>query len=224
MAQRKTSVTRVLAAALAASTLLPSTLAFAQGGPGYGPYHPTDASHRRGHVWREGYCGERDPRAPDIMTYDRKTGTEVLVGRGDGATGDVTGINRTTGSTYAVHGDLTGPETTEFCTANGETNSAYSVTGAGAGGVVVRGQDGATGRRFQVSQGPNGGPSFRSADPVSGRSVDVVTLPDGTPVIREFGPHALACTRARLGVGAHVNVNNLTVGGRSETVISLGDC
>ncbi len=229
MAHPKMIATRVLAAALAASALLPSTLAFAAG-DGYGPYRPDDASHRRGHVWREGYCGERVAvQAPDIMTYDRKTGSEVMVGQGPGANSEVTGINKTTGSVYSVHGDLTGPQTTDFCTANGETGSAYSVSNTGAGGVVVRGEDGATRRRFEVAQGPGAnGPNFRSADPVSGRSIDLITLPDGTPVLREFGPHALACTRARLGagLGAHVDVNDHTLGGtaRVDTVISLGDC
>jgi hypothetical protein len=226
MAQTKTCVTRVLAAALAASTLVSTSVAFAQGAPGYGPYRPNDASHRRGHVWREGFCGERDSvKAPDIMTYDRKTDTETMVSQGTGAQNEVIGINRTTGSTYAVHGDLTGPDTTEYCSANGETGSAYAVNNTASGGVVVRGQDGATGRRFEVAQGPGArGPDFKSADPLSGRSVDVVTLPDGSAVLREFGPHALACTRARLGAGARVDVNNVGVGGRVDTVVSLGDC
>jgi hypothetical protein len=214
--------------------------AFAQGAPGapggpaaaqgYGPY--AGAAHAGGHsgrAWREGYCGERQSiQAPDVMTYDRNTGSEVLVGDGPSGHTAVTGLNRETGTTFAVKGDLTSPETTSMCTTNGVTGSAYAVSGEGAK-TVVKGQDGATGRRFEVAQAPGGhGPDFKSADPATRREVSVTTGPDGRSEIHEFGPHALACTRARLGLDAGVKaeVGDLKagVGGKGGVTISLGDC
>jgi hypothetical protein len=231
MAALRRSLTQVLVIALAAPTLLASGEAFAQA---YGPYSgpPPGAgapAPRPQHYWREGYCAERESvRAPDIMTYDRSTGSEVMVGDGPHATTSVAGINRETGTTFAVHGDLTGPTTTSFCTANGETGSAYTIT-AERGATVVKGQDGQTGRRFEVAQGPDGhGPDFKSADPRTGRSTEVITPPDGHPIVREFGPHALECTRARLGLGggAHAEVGDVRVGGdaSAHVEVHLGDC
>jgi len=192
---RLTQLGTALAVALTAPAFAVPGGAFAQ--EAYGPYVP-----ERVQGWREpGYCGEGESvRAPDIMTYDRNTHAEVMVGGGPGRPTEVTGINRETGSAYSVKGDLTGRETTDVCTANGETGSSYAIFGEN-GATVVRGIDGQTGRQFAVSQAPNGhGPDFRSFNPESGRSTLVVTPPNGHPIVREFGPHALACTRARLGV------------------------
>jgi hypothetical protein len=225
MARRLILLTRVLAAALAAPALAASSGAFAQE-DAYGPYVPARIEGPHGGAWRApGYCGQREAvRAPDVMTYDRDTHSEVLVGGGPGRPTEVTGINRETGSAYSVKGDLAGPKTTDFCTANAETGSAYAVRGED-GATVVRGHDGQTGREFAVAQGPEGnGPNFRSFDPESGRSTLVVTPPDGHPIMREFGPHALACTRARLGLGAKAEVGSLEAGGKGGVEIGLGDC
>jgi hypothetical protein len=224
MARRPILLTRVLAAALAAPALAASGGAFAQ--DAYGPYVPAWIEGPHGGAWRApGYCGQREAvRAPDVMTYDRDTHSEVLVGGGPGRPTEVTGINRETGSAYNVKGDLAGPKTTDFCTANAETGSAYAIRGED-GATMVRGHDGQTGREFAVSQGPEGnGPNFRSFDPDSGRSTLVVTPPDGHPILREFGPHALACTRARLGLGAKAEVGPLEAGGKGGVEIGLGDC
>lgn len=224
MARRLTQLTRVLAAALAAPALAASGGAFAQ--EAYGPYVPPRIEGPQGGAWRApSYCGQREAvQAPDVMTYDRNTQSEVLVGGGPGQPTEVTGINRETGSAYSVKGDLAGPKTPDVCTANAETGSAYAIRGED-GATVVRGQDGQTGREFAVYQGPNGqGPNFQSFDPNSGRSTLVVTPPDGHPILREFGPHALACTRARLGLGAKAEVGPLEAGGKGAVEIALGDC
>jgi hypothetical protein len=191
---RLTQLNRMLAVALAAPVLAASGGAFAQ--EAYGPYVPAQVEGPA-----PAFCGAREAvRAPDIMTYDRNTHSEVLVGGGPGRPTEVTGLNRETGSVYNVRGDLAGPRTTDFCTVNGETGSAYTLRGEN-GATVVTGVDGQTGRQFAVSQSPNGhGPDFRSFNPDSGRSAVVVTPPNGRPVLREFGPHALACTRGRLGL------------------------
>jgi hypothetical protein len=211
MAARLTTLSRVLVAALAASALAPSGAAFARGDD-YGPYRPDDASHRRGHVWREGYCGEREMvQAPDIMTFDRKTGSEVLVGHGPGASSDVTGINRETGSVYNVGSGLAGAQVSSFCTVSGETGAAYSVAG-GAGGAEVKGQD-ASGRRFEVKDAAAGPLDYKQVDPATGRIFETVTHPDGRIDIID----PIACTRHRLGfdveVGGHAHVDDVVVGG-----------
>jgi hypothetical protein len=237
---RKSLARKALAGAAVLACIAPSIVtglaadgAFAQGAPGgppaapgYGPY--AGAGHS-GRTWRQGYCGERQSvQAPDVMTYDRNTGSEVLVGDGPSGHTAVTGINRETGSTFSVKGDLTSPETTSMCNANGLTGSAYEVRGDGAK-TVVKGQDGETGRRFEVAQAPGGhGPDFKSVDPETHREVTVVTGPDGRSEFSEFGSHALACTRARLGLGAGVKaeVGDLKAGvsGKGGVTISLGDC
>jgi hypothetical protein len=226
MASRMTKLTRIATAALViAPALLSASGAFAQ--ERYGPYSAprVDGPRHPGRAWRDGYCGERaSVQAPDIMNYDRNTHSEVLVGAGPGASTQVTGLNRDTGSTYSVQGDLNGPQTQEFCTANGVTGSAYSITSA-RGGAEVKGFDGETGRRFEVSQGPGGqGPDFKSIDPRTGRSALVITGPDGVPIVREFGPHALACTRLRLGFGANAEVGPVEAGTHHEAHLGLGDC
>src|SRR5262249_39092550 len=154
-----TQLNRVLAVALAAPIFAASGGAFAQ--DAYGPYVPAQVEGPA-----PAFCGARAAvRAPDIMTYDRNTHSEVLVGGGPGRPTEVTGLNRETGSAYNVRGDLAGPRTTDFCTVNGETGSAYTLRGEN-GATVVTGVDGQTGRQFAVSQAPNGhGPDFRSFNP-----------------------------------------------------------
>jgi len=212
MAARLTQLSRVLAIALAAPAFAASGGAFAN--DAYGPYVPAVVEGPA-----PAFCGAREAvRAPDIMTYDSHTNSEVLVGGGPGRPTEVTGINRDTGSAYSVKG------TTDVCTANGETGSAYFIRNEN-GATVVRGVDGQTGRNFYVSQAPNGhGPDFRSFDPSTGRSTLVVTPPTGHPIVREFGPHALACTRVRLGMGGKAEVGTVEASSKASFELKLGDC
>jgi hypothetical protein len=200
---RLTQLSKVFVAALAASVFAVSGAAFGQ--EAYGPYIPARIEGPA-----PAFCGQRESvRAPDIMTYDRNTHSEVLVGGGPGRPTEVTGINRETGSSYSVKGDLAGPRTTDMCTVNAETGSGYAIRSGDNGVTMVNGIDGQTGRDFAVTQGPNGhGPDFRSFNPETGRSTLVANPPSGRPIVREFGPHALACTRGRLGL----------------VEIGLGDC
>lgn len=206
MAELRRSLTRVLLIALMPAALA-APVAYAQEDSA-APFSGAD-HHRAGpsrqRVWRDGYCGERASiQAPDIMTYDRKTGSEVLVGDGASGRTSVTGLNRESGTTFHVDGDLNSRETASLCTANGQTGRDYSIRGD-HGATVVSGEDTRTKRGFEVVQGA-----------------------DGRSTMREIGPHALACTRARLGLAAKAKAEvgdvSAAVGGRAGLTLDLGDC
>lgn len=227
MANRLTSLTRILAITLAAPTVFAASASGAQtGGWPWGPYHPIEVQGPRhpGRVWADGYCGARDAtRAPDIMTYDRATHSEVLVDQGPNRPSQVTGINRETGSAYSVNGDFNGPRSPTICSANAVTGSALTVASDGEH-TDVRGRDGVNGRVFDLTETPEGS-RFAIKDLRSGRAALAETGPDGRATFREFGPHALACTRLRLGGGVHAGIDDVVgVGAKGGVGLSLGDC
>jgi hypothetical protein len=208
MAERRALIARTFGVCLALPALLAANGALAQS---YGP-GPTYqwAGETRGfeRPRPEAYCGQtQGATAPDVMTYDRNSRTEVLVGSGPGAATSVTGINRGTGSAFSVQGDLSQPGTPYVCTADNINQQGYAITPRGNGGARVTGYDGQTGRRFEVAQGPGrDGPDFKSWDPRTRSGAEVVTGPDGHAEARTFdGRRALYCTRARLGLGVGVN-------------------
>ncbi len=78
--------------------------------------------------------------APDIMTYDRSTGTQVFVGgRGDT---EVSAFNAQTGSAAALRGDLSKPGLVSSCAVDGFTRDSYGVNSDGPGQLSVSGRDG----------------------------------------------------------------------------------
>lgn len=79
-------------------------------------------------------------QAPDIMTYDRATGTQVFVGgRGDT---EVSAFNAQTGSVAALNGDLSRPGLVSSCAVDGITRDSYGVTSDRPGQLSVSGRDG----------------------------------------------------------------------------------
>jgi hypothetical protein len=138
-----------LMAALMAST---SVVASAQdrgpsdglaGGPG--PRRPTP-------------CGAPlTGEAPDVMTYDRATGTQVFVG-GKGQT-EVSAFNRDTGSSAALRGDLSRPGVAEACAVDKLSGDAYRVNSDGPGDMAVSGRTGRTGERWAF-RAPDGSTQY----------------------------------------------------------------
>ena len=218
MAERTASLTRILGICLALPALAAANGAFAQSyGPG--PSYQWGGGHGhgggRGGPRSEEYCGEaQGATAPDVMTYDRNSKTEVLVGSGPGAATSVTGINRGSGSAFSVQGDLSQPGTPYVCTADNLKQQGYAIIPRADGATDVTGYNGQTGRRFEVADGlPNGGgPDFKSWDPASRSGAEVITTPDGRTFTHTFdGRRALACTRARLGLGISAGDNGIAL-------------
>ncbi|MBO9708370.1 MAG: hypothetical protein J7521_09170 [Caulobacter sp.] len=84
--------------------------------------------------------------APDVMTYDRATGTQVFVG-GKGQT-EVSAFNRDTGSSAALRGDLSKAGVAETCAVDRVSGDAYRVASDGPGDINVSGRTGRTGERW----------------------------------------------------------------------------
>jgi hypothetical protein len=208
MAERRPLIARTFGVCLALPALLAANGVLAQA---YGPgptYQWAGETREFNRPRPEAYCGQtQGTTAPDVMTYDRNSRTEVMVGSGPGAATSVTGINRGSGSGFSVQGDLAQPGTPYVCTADNIKQQGYAITPRPDGGSQVSGYDGQTGRRFEVADGPGGmGPNFRSWDPMTRSGAEVVTDPDGHAYTRTFdGRRALYCTRARLGLGIGVN-------------------
>jgi hypothetical protein len=95
--------------------------------------------------------------APDVMTYDRATGTQVFVG-GKGQT-EVSAFNRDTGSSAALRGDLSRPGVTESCAIDRLSGDAYRVTSDGPGDMAVSGRTGRTGERWAF-RAPDGSTQY----------------------------------------------------------------
>jgi len=91
--------------------------------------------------------------APDIMTYDRATGTQVFVG-GKGQT-EVSAFNRDTGSVAALSGDLSRPGVAEACAVDKLSGDAYRVSSDGPGDMYVNGRTGRSGERWSY-KAPDG--------------------------------------------------------------------
>lgn len=95
--------------------------------------------------------------APDVMTYDRATGTQVFVG-GKGQT-EVSAFNRDTGSSAALRGDLSRPGVTESCAVDRLSGDAYRVNSSGPGDMQVTGRTGETGERWAF-RAPDGSTQY----------------------------------------------------------------
>ena len=95
--------------------------------------------------------------APDIMTYDRATGTQVFVG-GKGKT-EVSAFNRETGSSAALSGDLSQAGVAESCAVDKLSGDAYRVSSSGPGDVAVAGRSGRTGERWAF-RAPDGSTQY----------------------------------------------------------------
>lgn len=120
----------VFAVALTLAAALGSTQVQAQsarGGPGGG---------------RPVACGEPlSGQAPDIMTYDSSTGTQVFVGGGRGGDTEVSAYNAQTRSAAALSGDLSRPGLVASCAVDGFSRESYGVTPDGRGKITVSGRD-----------------------------------------------------------------------------------
>lgn len=95
--------------------------------------------------------------APDVMTYDRATGTQVFVG-GKGQT-EVSAFNRDTGSSAALRGDLSKAGVTESCAVDRVSGDAYRVSSQGPGDMQVTGRTGETGERWSF-RAPDGSTQY----------------------------------------------------------------
>lgn len=127
-----TSVRGPMAACLCALVTLSSvvaTQAWAQSGPG-GPGRGREA------------CGSpMTGAAPDIMSYDSATGTQVFVNSGRGTGTDVSAYNAQSGSAAQFAGDLSRPGLVSSCSVDGFSRQAYGVDATRPGQVVVSGRD-----------------------------------------------------------------------------------
>jgi hypothetical protein len=135
-------LTRGLVVALIATSTLASAQTWAQRGPG-GP------GGRRG---GGGVCGAPlTGQAPDSMSYDSTTGTQVFVGGGRGGGTDVSAYNAQTGSAAALNGDLSRPGLVSSCAVDGITHESYGVTSDRPGQVSFSGRDD-HGERYQFTR------------------------------------------------------------------------
>jgi len=142
----------LVAAAIAASTLI-STQAFAQQGGGYQPTFAAPQGAPQGYApKRRDICGAPiTGQAPDIMTYDSSTGTQVFVGGTRGGGTDVAAYNAQTGSAAALNGDLSRPGLVSSCAVDGLTRESYGVTSDRPGQVTLSGRDD-RGERYQFTR------------------------------------------------------------------------
>ena len=142
-----------LLAGLIASTAFTGAMAQSHG-QSYGPSGP---SPRPGPT-RGAPCGAPlTGEAPDVMTYDRATGTQVFVG-GKGQT-EVSAFNRDTGSSAALSGDLSRPGVVETCAVDKLSGDAYRVSSDGPGDMKVTGRTGQTGERWAF-RAPDGSTQY----------------------------------------------------------------
>lgn len=115
--------------------------------PGYGA-PPPQAQHAR----RRDVCGSPiTGKAPDVMTYDSTTGTQVFVGGGrDGGT-EVAAYNVQTGSVAGLSGDLSRPGLVSSCSVDGLTRESYGISSDRPGHVALTGRDD-RGERYQFTR------------------------------------------------------------------------
>ncbi|WP_297509844.1 hypothetical protein [uncultured Caulobacter sp.] len=129
---------------LVAALLVTSTLAASQAWAQRTPTGP-----RRGGA---GVCGAPlTGQAPDIMTYDSATGTQVFVGGTRGGGTDVSAYNAQTGSAAGLSGDLSRPGLVSSCAVDGITHESYGVTSDRPGQVTMSGRDD-RGARYQFTR------------------------------------------------------------------------
>ncbi len=129
---------RAFAVTLVAASTLIAAQASAQPGQG-GPK-------------RRDICGAPiTGQAPDIMTYDSTTGTQVFVGGGRGGGTDIATYNAQTGSAAGLTGDLSRPGLVSSCAVDGITRESYGVTSDRPGQVSISGRDD-RGERWQFTR------------------------------------------------------------------------
>jgi hypothetical protein len=98
------------------------------------PVHVQSGQPRIYYGGRGGPCGMPQlGEAPDIMTYDRTTGTQVFVGGGRGDA-NVAAYNARTGSSAALNGDLSKPGLVSSCAVDGFSRDGYGYGGSGQAG------------------------------------------------------------------------------------------
>jgi hypothetical protein len=91
---------------------------------------------------RGGPCGgPLVGQAPDIMTYDRSTGTQIFVGGGPGDA-NVSAYNAQTRSAAGLTGDLSKPGLVASCAVDGFNNQSYGVSSDRPGELSVNSRDG----------------------------------------------------------------------------------
>lgn len=121
-----------MAATLAALVILEAltaTAAHAQRGPG-GPRQGRDV------------CGAPlVGAAPDIMSYDSASGTQVFVGGAPGGGTDVAAYNAQTGSAAGMSGDLARPGLVSSCAVDGFSRRSYGVDATKPDELSVSGRD-----------------------------------------------------------------------------------
>lgn len=142
-----------LVAAVVAASALISTPAFAQQGGGYAPTYAAPQGPPQGYApKRRDICGAPiTGQAPDIMTYDSATGTQVFVGGTRGGGTDVAAYNAQTGSAAGLSGDLSRPGLVSSCAVDGLTGESYGVTSDRPGQVTLSGRDD-RGERYQFTR------------------------------------------------------------------------
>jgi hypothetical protein len=149
-----------LLAALIATTAVSDAWAQRAGGRGDGP--PAGGA-ARGPAPGGAPCGAPlTGEAPDVMTYDRATGTQVFVGGSSGKNGgqtEVSAFNRDTGSSAALRGDLSRPGVAEACAVDNLSKDAYRVSSDGPGDIAVSGRTGRTGERWAY-RAPDGSTQY----------------------------------------------------------------
>jgi len=132
---RKTTALLAAAATVASSCLIWTAPAVAQPGPGR---------------MAGGGCGQQalTGQAPDIMTYDSRSGTQVFVDQSQRT--EVTAYNPRTRSAAHVAGDLGQHGTPEVCTVDGTPGGdAYSIRPVGDSAQIT-GFDGRTGQTWRM--------------------------------------------------------------------------
>lgn len=136
---------RGLVAALAMTSTLAGAQAWAQQDGYSGPGSPKRGGGR-------GVCGAPlTGQAPDIMTYDSTTGTQVFVGGQRGGGAEVSAFNAQIGSAAALNGDLSRPGLVSSCAVDGVTGESYRVTSDRPGQLSVSGRDD-RGERYQFTR------------------------------------------------------------------------
>jgi|GEM_PF-901409 len=125
-----------LTAAFAVSTVIAASPVAAQG-QAQVFYQPPAAA-----AGRYAPCGAPPTgKAPDIMTYDKETGTQIFVGGGRGDT-EVAAYNPRTRSAAALSGDLASPGLVSSCAVDGSPGGgSYAARSDGNGHVQVNGRD-----------------------------------------------------------------------------------
>jgi len=175
----------------------------------------------------EAFCGQSQAAAPDIMTYNRETGTQVDIS--NGASTHMSALNRRAGASASVAGDLAAAATPYSCDASALTRTGHAVVPLPGGGAQVLGYDDVSRRRYQVvDRRDGGGPSFVAADARTGARAAAGLGPDGRATAQAWGGRSVssqgACIRAAAKLTASVGGTPVSVGGAVGASVGPGDC